>query len=338
MKSYRKTALIIASALTLLISAGCSTAPPQDDEGGASLRIAFFNPTAANSFLANQTEGVESAAKELGAELTIFDANGDANTQLSQIQSATSSQKFDGFVITPLNGGALVGAIQAAADEGIEVVCVYLMCNADSVATENTTPGLVQQIGVDFAEGGRLVGEAVTMACADLDPCQVAYVPGYPAPNQEVRRQGFLDAVAGKPNIQVVASEQSGEDNATTSLAIVQDLITAHASLDVIALAGDTMAGSAESAITAAGKTDQIAIVSLGGSRLGYEGVKSGAWFAEVAPDYPFSMGSLGVHAVADAHNGKEIPDYVDAAELDNTGGIITKENVETFKPEWSGK
>src|ERR687895_1714284 len=116
-RALAAVALVCAAAL-----AACG-----EDSGGSTEsetpRIAFLNPSAANTYISQTWGRMEKIAKERGAEVTQFDAGFDPAKQQQQLQTATASNKYDGIIISPI-GAQLTADVQAAAAAGLEVVVV----------------------------------------------------------------------------------------------------------------------------------------------------------------------------------------------------------------------
>jgi ribose transport system substrate-binding protein len=71
---------------------------------GQGLKVAVFIPGVANEFGLEQERAAKETAKELGMDLTLFDAGYDPNKQLNQMQTAMTSGTFDAAVVMALDG------------------------------------------------------------------------------------------------------------------------------------------------------------------------------------------------------------------------------------------
>lgn len=95
-----------------------------------------------------------SMAKELGADVNVQNANGDADTQKSQIEYFID-QKMDAIVIIAIDGYDLVEEVTHAKEAGIFVIAYdRLICNAD----------VDLYISFDNSMVGRLMGQALVDA------------------------------------------------------------------------------------------------------------------------------------------------------------------------------
>lgn len=68
------------------------------------LKVAVFIPGVANEFGLEQERAAKETAKELGMDMTLFDAGYDPNKQLNQMQTAMTSGNFDAAVVMALDG------------------------------------------------------------------------------------------------------------------------------------------------------------------------------------------------------------------------------------------
>ena len=148
---------------------------------------------------------------------------------------------------------------------------------------------------------------------------------------------GATDALpASHLNIKV-KSYQSGHGYlAAPAIPIAQNILQANPDLNVIAVTSDQATLGAEQAVTSAGRTGKIRLVSSGGSCPAVDAVKAGRFWMTIA-DLPETEGKLAMQAIVDSiRNGKNGPigkNPVDT--ISNT--IITKDKVGSFRCEWEG-
>jgi len=220
MSSSLRKLLVALLALTLVAAAcgsdgdsadsSATTAAPEADESEDAMEedesegameedeaavergnVAYFSYANFNGFSQGIWTGVQAGAAEAGIEAEIFDGAFDfsGETQAQQIQNATLSGDFDTFVISSNNGAAITPAVQEAIAEGIAVVAVFSPIGPDQLTLDPQVDGLI------FAGQsviGSVEGQAglVIEACADRDPCNVAYLAGDPTLDiDQTRRQ-----------------------------------------------------------------------------------------------------------------------------------------------------
>ena len=105
-----------AGVLALTLSLTASHALAQD-----TIRIALFGFAADNAFTLSGLEGLKDAAAEAGnVEVEMFDGAFDASKQITQVQDAIASGRFDGMLIYPMGYSSIVPAAEEAIAAGIK--------------------------------------------------------------------------------------------------------------------------------------------------------------------------------------------------------------------------
>lgn len=342
MTPTRKAAPIrlpVAAALVFLLAlAGCAS---KDDEepalGTKTIRVAFFAPGLANTYVPAQVQGAKDAASKRGASITVFDALFDASRQVTQVQDAITSRKFDAFVISAVDGNALVPQIEDAISAGTKVACISAPCGPDLTSLKPQVKGLTVHVGHSFVASGRLIGEQIVAACASHDPCKAVYLPGlFSYPADRIRTDALHTTIRRHPAIEIVA-EQEGKYAAETARAALQNILQAHRDVDVVATTGDQMAFGMEQAINAARLQGTVKIIGNGASVVGVSAVKAGRWYATVVL-LPYTEGRVATDEVIQAARGAMgVPTSVDVEKLSPIGPVVTAATVGGFKPEWKG-
>ena len=304
---------------------------------GEPVRLAFFMASAANAYAQAQLKGVNDAAEAMNATVETFDGQFDTQRQYSQLQDAIASGRFDGFIISPNDGNALVPVIEEAIAEGIVVGCVLAPCGPSFDTLEPQIEGQVVYAGIPFKDNGADIGRLVVMACKGKDPCEVAYIPGLPElPLETARLEGFRSVVEQEPNIELTITS-AGQYLAETALPVARDVLQANPDIDVIASSGDQMIVGAEQAVRDAGLEGQVALVGNGGSQIAIDAIKEGRWFGTAAA-YPYSEGKVATEFVIRAIRGEDVePQGFGSQDLGEVGPLITQENVDQFEPQWEG-
>jgi ribose transport system substrate-binding protein len=328
-------ALVLAGLLAssvISVSAACPAT-----EAPKSVRVAFFASSLANTYVPAQLSGAKKAAKRYGASVSVFDALYDATKQVAQVQDAITSKKFDVFVISAVDGNAVVPQIRRAIAAEIRVACISAPCGPNLATLKPQVRGLTVQVGHSFVTSGRQLGEQVFSACASQKPCKVAFLPGlFSYPPDRIRTQSLHAELRGHRSINIV-SEQEGKYSAESARAAMQNILQAHKDLNVVATTGDQMAFGAERAVKAAGLTRKVKIIGNGASSVGIAAVKAGRWYATLVL-LPFTEGRIATdYAVRAARGATGLPSSVDIEKLSPIGPVATKATVKGFTPEWRG-
>jgi ribose transport system substrate-binding protein len=269
--------------------------------------------------------------------VTVFDALYDASRQLTQVQDAITSRKFDAFVISAVDGNALVPQIRAAIAAGTKVACISAPCGPELGSLKPQVKGLSVHVGHSFVTSGRLIGREIVAACAARRPCKVAYLPGlYAYPADKIRTASLHASLKRHAAITIVA-QQEGKYLADTARSALQNILQAHRDVNVVATTGDQMAYGMEQALKAAGLQRKVRIIGNGASAVGVAAVKAGRWFATVVL-LPYTEGRVGAStAIRAARGAKRLPRSVDVSKLSPIGPVATKANAGRFTPEWRG-
>jgi ribose transport system substrate-binding protein len=92
----------------------------------------------------------------------------------------------------------------------------------------------------------------------------------------------------------------------------------------------------AQKAIADAGRTGKVILVGYGTSAAALRGIRSGAWYGDVAL-VPASEGRLATDGLVGAiRTGVSSPEVDPVAQLPG-GGVVTKPDVGEFHAEWPG-
>ena len=295
------------------------------------LSIAFFGFARANSFASATYEGIESYAAEHNARSTFFDPNFDAQTQVSQIQDAVTSGRFDVFVVQANDGTAVMPAVEQAVSAGIEVVVEFTPVGPKYDTDAPQVPGTITLIDVP-AVSGRTLGELGVEACASVEesPCEVAYLEGFKSlPLDNARTSAAMDALTSAEGIEVVASVEGGY-TADSGRAAMQDVLQSHPDVDVVIGSSQAVSGAEQ----VAGPDSGIAFIGNGGSRQAIDAVKEGRWFATYCIPEVTSGATAAALGLA-AARGASVPTANSATLLAPEGGRCTAEVAERVEGEY---
>jgi ribose transport system substrate-binding protein len=328
-------------------SGGCGSS---DDSGTASkssnastgggekqAKIAYFTLQLQNPYVSAALEGIESVAAERNASVQVFDANLDAQKQGTQIQDAITGGGFDAFVILPVDG-TITPEVKQAVKAGIAIASNNIPLGP-GLGSEVQIPGVVASVMEDPTTDGEHLGNAAVEACADKDPCNVVEIGGFATLALDKAKFDAIDALFKQhPSIKIVGRgegqyQESGGEKA------MQDLLQANPKIDVLIANGDGMGMGAERAITAAGRQNEIKIISSGSSRQGVARVKSGKWLATTMY-LPRTEAEVATNLVLDKVNGKPVKmgEFIDPAAKSKIGPVVTKETLAkdpAFVGEW---
>jgi ribose transport system substrate-binding protein len=311
-----------------------ASAPANDK----TLELAYISFAVANSYDAPMLAAAKAAAAAGNANLTVFDGNLDPATQTKQLQDAIASGKYDGIILQPVYGPALVPGAQQAISQGIAIGNIDQILGSDNTTAKSQVDGQLVNVVFVPSELGRKIGEMVVEACADTNPCNVGYIWSVKAAAlDQTLKQAFDKATSVNPNIKVVAE---GESFYTTpaGLAAAQNMLSAHPEINVITGADQAITGAVQ-AVKDAGVADKVKLVGYGGGTIAFQGIKSGERYGTVM-QAPSTEGGLGTQMFIEAirAGGKPAEGIDVLADLPD-GGVVTKDNVDKFLTlgEWPG-
>lgn len=345
---FKKSAIAsmgFASVLALLL-AGCSPtgggeATGSDPAGsGEEVGVSLIVKTAANPFFIAMREAAEAAAAEQGISLT-FEAgaeDGDEATQIAAIENAII--RGDVGILITLNGPGVNNAIQQARDAGLYVIAL------------DTPPDPIDVTDITFATDNRLAGNLIgSWAAGQLDG-ERAVIGLLDVFDDRIvsvdyqRNQGFLQGMGidvGDPNLngdeaptgqysggeyEIVGNQATGgaEDGGRTAM---ETLLSQNPDINVVYTINEPAAFGAYQAIEAAGREDDVIIVSVDGGCAGVGYVADGVIDA-TAQQYPSLMAELGIEALVNYAATGETPEVTDGLDFFNTGvALVTDEPVD---------
>ncbi|MBK0418372.1 substrate-binding domain-containing protein [Leucobacter sp. CSA1] len=329
-------AMVAGLALT-----GCSSdGGDGGGDGGEEIGVSLIAKTNINPYFVKMQEGAQEVADELGVDLTLAAGkeDGDEDTQIQAIENAISRGDA-GILITP-NGPAVEDALIKARDAGLYVIALDSPpTDAESVditfATDNFLAG--QKIGQWTA--AKLDGEKATIAMVDLFDDKVVAV-------DYERDQGFLDGMGidiGDPEVvgdedatgeysggeyEIVGHEASlgAEDGGRTA---GETLLAKNPDINVLYAINEPAAYGAVEAFKAAGKTDDLQVVTIDGGCVGVDAIADGT-FSATSQQYPMKMADMGVRAIYDLATEGETPETSEGLDFFNTGvELVTDEPME---------
>jgi ribose transport system substrate-binding protein len=335
------TAAAAAFALAACASAEPVSAPaPTESETAVveeTLQIAYISFAVANTYDEPMLAEAQRIADENNAELTVFDGNLDPNLQITLIQDVIASGQYDGMIVQPIYGPALIDVVKEAIAAGITVVNIDQILGEDFTTGATQVEGLAANVVFVPSDLGTKLGEQVVDACAskNLDPCNVAFLHDVKASAIGVALYDAFNAVIAGTPVTIVAEGETFYNPAAAQTAVA-DILTANKNIDLIATSDQGLQGSVEAINASGGSLSDFLMVGYGGSQWSQQKVAEGVVYANVL-QAPATEGRLGMQALIDAlRNGTKAGDIDPFADLPG-GGVITKQNAGDFTGEWVG-
>ena len=320
--------LLIGTAVATIMSAGTAMA----DAHGPS--ACLITKTDTNPFFVKMREGAEAAAAELGMTLNSYagQIDGDNEAQVAAIEACIANGA-SGILITASDTAAIVPSVEEARAAGLLVIALDTPLNpidaADATfATDNFIAG--ELIGQWAA--GAMGDDAANAKIAMLDLA-------ISQPTVDVLRdQGFLQGFGielNDPNVwgdeddaRIVCNEVTAgnEEGGRTAM---ETCLAADPDINVVYTINEPAAAGAYEALVAAGRQDDVMIVSVDGGCPGVADVADGV-IGATSQQYPLRMAALGMEAIAKFAADGTLPENTPGKDFFDTGvALVTDTPVD---------
>lgn len=197
MKLHRRILSTIAMAVVTAVAlSGCALNSSADDKVVIGLAVAnqqadFFNLI---------RQAAEERANELGVELVISDAMGDADTQVSQVQNFIT-RDVDAIIYIPAGAAAATVPVRDAKAAGIPVVTVDRNPETEPGDTFIATDSVAAAEVLGAWVGEQTKGEG-----------KIGVIQGQVGTTPEIQRDtGFKEGIAKFPGLKEVARQSSDQ-------------------------------------------------------------------------------------------------------------------------------
>ncbi|SDH54735.1 ribose transport system substrate-binding protein/ribose transport system permease protein [Lentzea fradiae] len=303
MKVTRRIALVLGAAALLATGCGGTGA-----SGGNDLTIGLAVSTVNNPFFVELQQGAQEMADQLGAKLTVVDAQNDSTNQVNQVQTLVT-QGVRAIILNPVDSEQSAPAAKAAEMAGIPLIAVDRAVEG-KVAAEVTSNNV---------QGGSLAAIELGRATSG----EVAHLKGIQgASASRDRGQGFEQGL-NSGNIKVTATAVADFDRAK-GLNETTNLLQGHPELKGVFAENDEMALGAIKALGARAGKD-VFVVGFDGTPDGLKAIQDGTLAATIAQQ-PKLLGSKAVEQAVKAAKGEAVQQVVDVEVK-----VVTKQNVAEF-------
>ncbi|TFD29123.1 ABC transporter substrate-binding protein [Cryobacterium sp. TMT2-23] len=313
LKTLAMTGTLAVAALSLT---GCTNNIATGDSGASATKVTSVGlmvQDLGNPFFASMNNGVEAAAKALGATYTAQDGRQDLAVQNDQID-AFIQQGIDVLLINAVDSEGIGPAVQRAKDAGITVVAVDVGAkNAEATVT------------TDNVEAGRLSCESLIKQIGGAG--EILIVDGTPTTSIQDRMKGCKEALAANPDVTVVGT-QNGDNGRERALTLTTDMLSAHPKVVGIFGVNDPTAIGATLAAQQAGKSD-IVITGVDGSPEAVKEMSStSSMFKATSAQNPNLLGSTALKMAVKLRAGETL----DNDTILVPSSIVNSENLATYE------
>lgn len=308
----RFAVLFMVGALVLV---ACQPAAPQATAAptSAAKKAVVVGYSAAGLIDAVQiawSEGLKGVIEQAGGKVITVDSQNKIAKQVSDIEDLLA-QHIDYLVINPVDEAGIVPAIEAANKAGVPVITIDRAAAGGNVSTHIT---------FDNYKAGYDAG--VFIAKQHNGKGKVAQLEGMAGTSvARERGQGFKDAIAKYPDMQIVFDKPADWDT-NKGLAATEDMLTSNPDIVGIWAHSDSMIMGAVQALKTAGKLSQVTTVGMGMYGGGPESIQAGELTAswELFPD---GLGKIAGQTVLKLANGQSVDKVFNTSMV-----FVTKENV----------
>ena len=293
-----KKMLLMFVLLAMMVLAACSMEAPGSDseettggeEASGDYTIGFSISTLNNPFFVTLSEGAEAKASELGATLSVVDAQDDASKQASDVEDLIQ-QGVDMILINPVDSEAVASAVASANNADIPVITVDRSAESGEV---------VSHIASDNIAGGEMAAEHLLSLVGDgAKVAELEGVPGSSAARE--RGEGFNNIAAD--SLDVVA-KQTANFNRAEGLSVMENILQANPDVTGVFAHNDEMALGALEAIEASGK--DVTVVGFDATDDAVAAVEEGRLAGTIAQK-PEMIGEMAVETAIQHLDGEEV-------------------------------
>ena len=313
----KKIASIVVVILAVVMMFSFATAEASDKKPVIGISVSGFQAPYFKAVIA----AAEEEATVQNVELRVLDAEWDAQKQASQIESLIQ-QRCDIIQIIPCDSTAIIPTMRKVVDADIPLFVVNTQHDASAEDL------IVTFIGASMEDEAEMAADSVKKILGDEGGI-VVMIEGAAGSFPAIHRSsGFIDAIKDKPNIKIVANQNAGWDRAQAQN-VMEDFLTRLDKIDVLYAHDDNMAIGAIQAIKAAGRMDEIKVVSISGTIEGYDAIRAGELYSTVSqpPDWE---GKASVEYAVKYLNGETLEKWIKTPIAQ-----VTKDNVEEFEGVW---
>lgn len=236
----------------------------------------------------------------------------DSSRQI-EILDSMINRHLAGIAVAPVDKQAMVGVVERAARQGIPVA-IY----DSGIDTEQR----ITYVATDNKEGGRM---AARRLCEIIGGKGIVGVVGFMAGSASTmeREDGFVEEMKAKCPAAEVLPVQFGMADRAKSMAVTENMITAHPSLVGLFADNESSSSGAVQALKSRGKPGAVKFVAFDASDQLLADMKAGYIDSIVVQD-PFKMGYEAARAI-----GQNLRGETPTKRLDLKPALITPANLD---------
>ncbi|MHC1787689.1 MAG: sugar ABC transporter substrate-binding protein [Christensenellales bacterium] len=287
-----KRLLATVLALALMLSLTTITAETK------TFTIVVNLKTLSSEYWQTVKSGIDEAAAEFGLTIDVQGAAAETEIaeQVQQLETQMAA-KPDAIIIAPLDGDAVIGAINNSGYTGKVIFCDTDAAYENKVAFVGTSNQVAAHSGGVY--GIELVGK---------DKAKALIIYGQEGDNTSNLRKAGYEQALEEAGLKAVAS-LSGNNTTDGATKVMEDQLVANPDINLVLCMNDDTAIGALNAVKSAGKTG-ISIIGFDGNQSAIELIATGDLVATVAQQ-PKLMGYLAVKTALSALKGETVASTV---------------------------
>lgn len=263
-------------------------------------------------FITLMAKGIKREADSEGADVTVLDANNDAQKQISQIENLIA-KKVDVILVAAVDADAIVPAIDMCKKANIPLVAVNMLIN---------TKEPYYYVGPNDVQAG----EEEMQACIDAigGKGNIVILQGPIGTSAQLQRsEGNKNVLKKYPSVKVLAEQPANWDR-SQALTMTENWIQAFPNkIDGIVSHNDEMAMGALKATQAKGL--KLPITGVDAIKDGCQSIKNGTPFIATVYQNADLEGSLGVKTAIQVAKGEKPAKEKNYIDME----LMTKDNVD---------
>jgi len=262
---------------------------------GKKYTIGFCPGIVTNPFYIAMQHGATQAANELGIELIWQGSQNWDFSEQTVILNALIARGVDALILAPTDSEAIKIPLQEAVDAGIAVITVDTDINDPDAEIRLTS------IASDNVLGGFMAGEALAEAIGyEGEVALMGAMVG--VTSNEMRYEGFRAAIGQYPDVEIVTTQYSQEDQAKAAQQM-QSVLLAHPNLSGAFAVDTPTAHGCAIGVRNADVKGEFVLVGFDAQPLEIEDLQEGLITMLVA-QAPYAMGYVGVQLAYDYLQG----------------------------------
>jgi ribose transport system substrate-binding protein len=306
---------LVLSAAALAV--GCGKSDQAASATPKQLTIAVIPKGTEHIYWKTVEAGAEAAGNDLGVKI-LWKGTLREDDRAGQIEIVQDfvAQKVDGIVLAPLDKDALQRAAEDAMSAGIKVDII------DSALTGDLGKDFISFIATDNHAGGMMGGEELCRIMGNKGKVVLLRYEEGSASTLD-REQGFLDAVAKHPDVQVLVSNQfagASQDEATQAADNLMDQIK---QADGIFCSNDPTTTGMLQSLRKNGLAGKVKFIGFDANDTLIDALRKGEMDGFVVQN-PRKMGYEGVRVMVNALQNKPFDTHVDSG-----AKLVTKDNLD---------